>query len=117
MNGHHRGGDQADHVLGQWPDHFLTPLASNQLGLALLVSHCLSLPKQPRSDQEGRQGYPQNILRLALVGERIHERHAAAAGAGLVLDRERGGGDQADQDATGQTRRLVAIDRSAGNDL
>jgi hypothetical protein len=39
MNGDHRGADQADRVLGHRPDHFLTPLAANQFGFALLVSH------------------------------------------------------------------------------
>ena len=39
MNGHHRGADQADRVLSQRSDHFLAPLAANQVGFALLVSH------------------------------------------------------------------------------
>ena len=39
MQRDHRGGDQADRVLGHRPDHFLTPLAKNQVGFALLVSH------------------------------------------------------------------------------
>jgi hypothetical protein len=39
MNGDHRGRDQADGMLGQRPDHLLAPLAANQAGFALLVSH------------------------------------------------------------------------------
>jgi len=39
MNGHHRGGHQADRMFGQGPDHFLTPLAVNQVGFALFVGH------------------------------------------------------------------------------
>jgi hypothetical protein len=39
MDGYDRGTDQADRVLDQRPDHFLTPFAANQVGFALLVSH------------------------------------------------------------------------------
>jgi hypothetical protein len=39
MNRYHRGTNQAHCVLYQRPDHFLTPLAANQIGFALLVSH------------------------------------------------------------------------------
>jgi hypothetical protein len=39
MDGDDRSPDQADRVLDQRPDHFLTPLAQNQVGFALLVSH------------------------------------------------------------------------------
>jgi hypothetical protein len=39
MNGDHRGGHQADRVLSQGPDHFLAPLAANQLGFALFLRH------------------------------------------------------------------------------
>jgi hypothetical protein len=39
MNGHKRGANKADRVLGQGPDHFLAPLAANQVGFALFVGH------------------------------------------------------------------------------
>lgn len=39
MDGHERGGDEADHMFGQRLDHLLTPLAANQLGFAFLLSH------------------------------------------------------------------------------
>src|SRR6202011_3732317 len=39
VNGHDRRADQADRMLSQRPDHLLTPLAQNQIDLALLVSH------------------------------------------------------------------------------
>jgi hypothetical protein len=39
MNGDHRGSDQADRVLGQRVDHFLAPLAANEVRFALLVGH------------------------------------------------------------------------------
>jgi len=39
MDRHDGGPDQADRVLDQRPDHFLTPFAANQVGFALLVSH------------------------------------------------------------------------------
>lgn len=39
MNGDHGGSDQADRVLGHRVDHFLAPLAANEVGFALLVSH------------------------------------------------------------------------------
>jgi hypothetical protein len=39
MDGYDRGTDQADRVFDHRPDHFLTPLAPNQVGFALLVSH------------------------------------------------------------------------------
>ncbi len=39
MDGHERGGDQADHMFGQRPDHLLAPLTTNQLGFAFLFSH------------------------------------------------------------------------------
>jgi hypothetical protein len=39
MHGYDRGTDQADRVLDQRPDHFLTPFAANQIGFSLLVSH------------------------------------------------------------------------------
>jgi hypothetical protein len=39
MDRHDGGPNQADCVLNQRPDHFLTPFAAHQLGFALLVSH------------------------------------------------------------------------------
>lgn len=39
MDGYDCGADQADRVLDERPDHFLTPFAANQVGFALLVSH------------------------------------------------------------------------------
>jgi hypothetical protein len=39
MDSDDRGAHQADRVLDQRPDHFLTPFAANQVGFALLVSH------------------------------------------------------------------------------
>lgn len=39
MDGDHRGSDQADRVLGHGMNHFLAPLAANEVGFALLVSH------------------------------------------------------------------------------
>ena len=39
MNRYHRSPNQADRVLYQRPDHFLTPFAANQIGFALLVCH------------------------------------------------------------------------------
>ena len=39
MNGDHRGSHQADRVLGQRPDHFLAPLAEDQVSFALFLSH------------------------------------------------------------------------------
>jgi hypothetical protein len=39
MHRHHRGRDQADRVLGERPDHLLAPLAEDQFGVTLLISH------------------------------------------------------------------------------
>ena len=39
MDGYERGGDEADHMFGQRPDHLLAPLTANQLGFAFLFSH------------------------------------------------------------------------------
>ena len=39
MNGHDRGGDQADSVLGHGANHFLASLAQNEVTFALLVRH------------------------------------------------------------------------------
>jgi hypothetical protein len=39
MHGHNGHGDQADRMFGQRLDHLLAPLAANQVGFALLVSH------------------------------------------------------------------------------
>jgi hypothetical protein len=46
MNGDDRATDQADRILGQRPDHFLTASAENQVGFALLFSHCASASKR-----------------------------------------------------------------------
>jgi hypothetical protein len=68
MDGHHRGTDQADRVLDHRPDHFLTPLAANQVGFALLVSH--GTPLQESVDQFGKgvKAMP-NIGSLAASGQ------------------------------------------------
>ena len=39
MHGHDCGAHQADGVLGQRPDHFLAPLAEDQISFALFLSH------------------------------------------------------------------------------
>jgi len=39
MDGHERGGDQANHMFGQRTDHLLAPLTANQFGFAFLFSH------------------------------------------------------------------------------
>ena len=39
MDGYDGGPNQADRMFGQRPDHLLAPLAANQVGFALLVSH------------------------------------------------------------------------------
>lgn len=39
MNGHDRGTNQADRVVGEGPDHFLATLAANEFGIALFLSH------------------------------------------------------------------------------
>jgi hypothetical protein len=39
MDCYNGGTDQADRVLDQRPDHFLTPFTAHQVGFALLVSH------------------------------------------------------------------------------
>ncbi len=58
MNRHHGGGDQADRMLRQRVDHFLAPLATNEVGFALLVTHREKPRTERRSEHEGRQGYP-----------------------------------------------------------
>jgi hypothetical protein len=57
MDGHERGGDQANYVFGQRPDHLLAALTANQLGFAFLFSHGRVPYADSRSVQEGRQGY------------------------------------------------------------
>ena len=57
MDGYDGGTDQADGVLDQRPDHFLTPFAAHQVGFALLVSHGDSLTGEGRSVRKGRQGH------------------------------------------------------------
>jgi len=57
MDRHDGGPDQADRVLDQRPDHFLTPFAAHQLGFVLLASHADSLTGEGRSVRERRQGY------------------------------------------------------------
>ena len=39
MDGHDRGGDQANHMFGQRMDHLLATLAENELGFSFLFSH------------------------------------------------------------------------------
>ena len=43
MNGHDRGADQADGMLGDGPYHLLASLTANQAGFAGLISHSESL--------------------------------------------------------------------------
>jgi hypothetical protein len=64
MNRDHRGRNQADGVLGQWPHHFLAALAANQAGFALLVSHWEN-PLGQSLDQA------RNVVKATPASERI----------------------------------------------
>src|ERR1700737_239211 len=77
----------------------------------------LSLPRSFATSVAASKRHYGKVPRLALVRRSADKRELPAARTGLVLDRAGRGGDQLDQESTGHSRCLVAVDRIARSNL
>jgi hypothetical protein len=108
VNGHDRGGDQADRVLCHRPHHFLAPLAANQPGFALLFCHGEYLEESVDQFSEGVKATPSSTL----VEEGARDGESARSGDGQQGENGEGGAKvsraraQGERTVIGRLRRL-----------